>query len=123
MRLGGAVDGASQSSNNDTAQIMPATESSTKTEKRRNRARSSPPDREAPPSPTDGDDLAGVMGAYLDVFSRPPLGDHPEIDGYVAGRVLAEQYPEAMQRVMSGYRQGIKDATESAQRAGGQRDE
>ena len=67
-------------------------------------------------------DLAGVMGAYLRVFSRPPLGDHPEMDGFVAGRVLAEEYPKAMMKVMQGFRQGVKQGTEAAQRAGGGRE-
>jgi hypothetical protein len=62
------------------------------------------------------------MGAYLQVFSRPPLGDHPQMDGFVAGRVLAEEYPDEMQRVMSGIRAGIKEGTESAAEAGGQTD-
>jgi len=73
----------------------------------------------ATPSRIDSD-LAGVMGAYLRVFSRPPLGDHPEMDGFVAGRVLAEEYPKAMMKVMQGFRQGVKQGTEAAQRAGGQ---
>ena len=60
------------------------------------------------------------MEAYLQVFSRPPLGDHPQMDGFVAGRVLAEEYPDEMQRVMSGIRAGIKEGTESAAEAGGQ---
>lgn len=55
------------------------------------------------------------MAAYLDVFSRPPLGEHPQMDGYVAGRVLAEEYPEQMQQVMSGIRTGIKEGTEGVE--------
>jgi hypothetical protein len=62
------------------------------------------------------------MGAYFQVFSRPPLGDHPEMDGFVAGRVLAEEYPKAMMKVMKGFRQGVKQGTEAAQRAGGGRE-
>lgn len=68
----------------------------------------------------DADELAGVMSAYLQVFSRPPLGDHPEMDGFVAGRVLAEEYPDEMQRLMSGIRQGLKRGSKAAERAGGQ---
>jgi len=80
------------------------------------------PDEEAetpdPPGSESGV-LANVMAAYLHVFSRPPLGDHPEMDGFVAGRVLAEEYPEQIQRVMSGIRQGVKQGTEAPERGGG----
>jgi hypothetical protein len=37
------------------------------------------------------------------------------MDGYVAGRVLAEEYPEQMQQVMSGIRTGIKEGTEGVE--------
>jgi len=60
------------------------------------------------------------MSAYLQVFSRPPLGDHPQMDGFVAGRVLAEEYPEAMMKVMEGFRKGVKAGTEAADRPRGQ---
>lgn len=43
------------------------------------------------------------------------------MDGFVAGRVLAAKYPEAMMKVMSGFREGVKAGTEAADRAGGQR--
>lgn len=98
---------------------MEATQSSEAASQRRSERRSSPPGPETALSRSDGD-LAGVMEAYLQVFSRPPLGDHPQMDGFVAGRVLAEEYPDEMQRVMSGIRAGIKEGTESAAEAGGQ---
>jgi hypothetical protein len=60
------------------------------------------------------------MGAYLQLFGRPPLGDHPQMDGFSCGRILGEQYPEAMMQVMQGFREGVKAGTEAAQRAGGQ---
>ena len=101
------------------AQIMQATESSTTSKRPQQRARSSPPRPGAAPSRSDGD-LAGVIGAYLEVFSRPPLGDHPEMDGFVAGRVLAEEYPDTMQQVMEGFREGVKEGTEAAERPRGQ---
>jgi len=82
------------------------------------RARSRP-ESGAVPSRSDGLS-AGVVGAYLDVFGRPPLGDHPQMDGFTAGRVLAEKYPEAMMEVMEGFREGVKAGTQAAERAGGQ---
>jgi hypothetical protein len=60
-----------------------------------------------------------VASAYLKIFGRPPLGDHPELDGFAAGRTLAEEYPEAMQQVMSGFRRGVKEQ-QTAGEAGGQ---
>ena len=84
------------------------------------------PDEEAetpdPPGSESGV-LANTMAAYLHVFSRPPLGDHPKMNGFTCGRVLAEEYPDRMMEVMEGFRQGVKSGTEAAQRAGGQRDE
>jgi len=101
---------------------MKATKGSDRASKRGPRPRSSP-ESGAAPSRSDGDNLAGVMGAYLQIFSRPPLGDHPQMDGFTCGHVLAEEYPDAMMEVMEGFRQGVKSGTEAAQRAGGQRDE
>lgn len=97
---------------------MKATQSSSTPQRRDKRRSSSPPSGDTPPH-SDGL-AAGVVGAYLQIFGRPPLGDHPKLDGYTAGRVLAEQYPEAMQRVMSGFRRGAKEGTEAAESAGGQ---
>lgn len=51
---------------------------------------------------------------YLQIFGRPPLGDHPKLDGYAVGRVLAQEYPDQMMQVMSGLRQGAKEAAEAA---------
>lgn len=51
---------------------------------------------------------------YLEIFGRPPLGDHPKLDGYAVGRVLAREYPDQMMQVMSGLRQGAKEAAETA---------
>jgi len=82
------------------------------------RDRSSPESGAAPPGVDS--DSADLVGLYLDLFGRPPLGDHPRLDGYTTGRVLAEKYPEEMQRVMSGIRSGIKEGTEAAEAAGGQ---
>ena len=97
---------------------MEATKSSDRASKRGPRPRSSPESGAA--SSRDDGTLAGVMSAYLQVFSRPPLGDHPQMDGYVAGRVLAEEYSDEMQRVMSGIRSGIKEGTEAAAEARGE---
>ena len=78
--------------------------------------RSTPSRRD--PSHCDGDGLSSVIGAYLDIFGRPPFGSHPEMDGYIAGRVLAEEYPETMQQVMSGIRQGVKEGQTAAEPGG-----
>jgi len=96
---------------------MQSTQSSEKVSKRRAKRRSSSESGAAPSRANS--DLADLMGTYLQVFSRPPLGDHPQMDGFVAGRVLAEEYPDEMQRVMSGLRSGIKEGTQSAAEAGG----
>lgn len=79
-------------------------------------ARSAPSSRGSPPG-TDSDG-AGLTGVYLDIFGRPPLGDHPQLDGYTAGRVLAEKYPGRMMKVMAGIRQGIKDEQKAADAGG-----
>ena len=121
-RFAGAEAGASQSRSPTLIQIMEAQSSST-TPTRRPRARSSPSTSEGTPPGSDGDEAGRVASAYLRIFGRPPLGDHPELDGYAAGRTLAEQYPEDMQRVMSGIRRGVKEGTKAAEAAGGQRDE
>jgi len=97
---------------------MQATESSTDPQRRQSRRSKPPPSADTAPR-FDGES-AGVVGAYLDVFGRPPLGDHPEMDGFATGRVLAEKYPEAMMQVMEGFREGVKAGTKAADRAGGQ---
>jgi len=98
--------------------MMRHAESKHSVPKELDRARSAPPSGAAS-SRSDGLS-AGVVGAYLDVFGRPPLGDHPQMDGFTAGRVLAEKYPEAMMQVMEGFREGVKAGTKAADRAGGQ---
>lgn len=96
---------------------MHRTESSTDP-KEPDRARPRPTSG-ATPSRSDGD-TAGVMGAYLQLFGRPPLGDHPQMDGFTCGRILGEQYSEAMMQVMQGFREGVKAGTEAADTTGGQ---
>ena len=83
------------------------------------------PDRQpaagaGPPPPER--DLSKVAGIYLQVFGRPPLGDHPELDGYTAGRVLAEEYPEKMQKVMNGFRKGAAEVQKRADGGGESRE-
>lgn len=65
---------------------------------------------------------AGAL-VYVKHFPRPELGEHPMHDGYNVGRALARAYPEKMQQVMQGFREGVKDGTEAAERPGGQIDE
>lgn len=73
-----------------------------------------PSDPETPPPGYSGDDEPDLVGIYLEIFGRPPLGDHPKLDGYAVGRVLAQEYPDQMMKVMSGLRQGAKEAAETA---------
>lgn len=72
----------------------------------------------AQPGPSDGLSKAGAL-AYVKHFPRPELGEHPMHDGYNAGRALARAYADDMQRVMEGFRQGVKDGTKAAEEAGG----
>lgn len=81
--------------------------------------RSSPSPSEGTPPGSDGDEAGRVASAYLRIFGRPPLGDHPELDGYAAGRMLAKEYPEAMMKVMNGFRQGAAEV-QNAALAGGE---
>lgn len=99
---------------------MDTQESSTTTAKRPPRAPSKVPTSGDDAPATDGDDTGRVASAYLQIFGRPPIGDHPELDGYSAGRTLAEEYPEAMQKVMSGFRRGVEEVQKSGE-AGGER--
>jgi len=75
---------------------------------------SPPSDSETPPPAPPGGDSSDLVGLYVQIFGRPPLGDHPKIDGYAVGRVLAQEYPDQMMQVMSGLRQGAKEAAETA---------
>lgn len=97
---------------------MTRSESSTTTRKRPSRARSGPQSGGDPPD-SDGEEAGRVASAYLRLFGRPPIGDHPNLDGYAAGRTLAEEYPEAMQRVMSGFRRGVEEVQKSGEAGGG----
>jgi len=81
--------------------------------------RSSPSQSEGTPPGSDGEEAGRVASAYLRIFGRPPLGDHPELDGYAAGRLLGERYAGAMLRVMNGFRQGAAEAQKTA-KAGGE---
>lgn len=96
---------------------MQTKKSSENIPKRRNERRSAP--RRSSPPGVDGEG-AGLAGLYLQLFGRPPLGDHPKLDGYTAGRVLAEEYPDEMMRVMQGFREGVKAGTELVQEARGE---
>lgn len=71
---------------------MPASESSKRTSKRRGKRRS-----------------------RFQSGSSPPGSD-----GEAAGKVLAEEYPETMQRVTSGFRRGAEEVQKTADPAGGQ---
>jgi len=100
---------------------MEARKSSDRTSKRRDQRRSSAPPSGAGPDPGDSDGLAGAL-AYVKQFPRPELGKHPRHDGYNAGRALAQAYPEMMQKVMQGFREGVKDGTETVSRPEGRND-